>query len=112
MAGGVGDELGAEDLLAAGLSVDGLHGGDAVAVHDDTRGEVAEEEADVLLLADDLLLEFVAEAVDAARAVGGAVADFFDDLSEVPDICRGWCRPWPRRRSRSCRCRRGRNGLG
>ena len=83
MAGGVGHELGAEDLLAAGLDVDGLHGGDAVAVHHDAGGEVAEEETDVLLLADDLFLELVAEAVDAARAVGGAVADLLDHLAEV-----------------------------
>ena len=89
MAGGVGHELGAEDLLAAGLDVDGLDGGDAVAVHGHAGGEVAEEEADVLLLADDLFLEFVAEAVDAARAVRRAVADLLDHLAEVRVLAAG-----------------------
>ena len=83
MAGGVGHELGAEEFFAARLDVDGLHGGDAVAVHDHAGGEVAEEEADVLLLADDLLLEFVAEAVDAAGAVRRTVTDLLDHLAEV-----------------------------
>ena len=89
MAGGVSHELGAEDLLAAGLDVDGLDGGDAAAVHHDAGGEVPEEEADVLLLADDLLLELVAETVDAARAVGRAVADLFDHLAEVRVLAPG-----------------------
>ena len=83
MAGGVGHELGAEEFFAARLDVDGLDGGDAVAVHHDAGGEVAEEEADVLLLADDLFLEFVAEAVDAARAVRRTVTDLLDHLAEV-----------------------------
>ena len=83
VAGGVGHELGAEEFGAAGLDVDGLHGGDAVAVHDHAGGEVAEEEADVLLLADDLLLELVAEAVDAAGAVRRTVTDLLDHLAEV-----------------------------
>ena len=89
MTGGVGHELGAEDLLAAGLDVDGLDGGDAVAVHGHAGGEVAEEEADVLLLADDLFLEVVAEAVDAARAVRRAVADLLDHLAEVRVLAAG-----------------------
>ena len=50
---------------------------------------MAEEEADVLLLADDLFLELVAEAVDAAGAVGRAVADLFDDLAEVRVLAAG-----------------------
>jgi hypothetical protein len=36
-----------------------------------------------LLLADDLFLELVAEAVDATRAVGRTVADLLDHLAEV-----------------------------
>ena len=83
VAGGVGDKLRTEDALATGLDVDGLDGSDAVAVHDDAGGEVAEEEADILFSTDDLLLKFVAEAIDAARAVRRAVRDFFDDLAEV-----------------------------
>ena len=86
MASGVRHELGAEDLFAAGLDVDGLHGGDAVAVHDHTGREVAEEEGDILFVADDLFLQVVAEAVDAARAVGRTVADFFDHLAEVREL--------------------------
>ena len=87
--GGVRHEFRAEDPLAAGTDVDRLDRGDAVAVHDDAGREVAEEEADVLLGADDLLLELVAEAVDAARAIGGAVRDLLDDLAEVRVLAAG-----------------------
>ena len=89
MASGVGHELGAEDLFAAGLDVDGLHGGDAIAVHDHTGGEVTEEEGDILFVADDLFLQVIAKAVDAAGAVGRTVADFFDHLAEVRELAAG-----------------------
>ena len=70
MAGGVRHELRAEGLFAAGLDVDGLHGGDTIAVHDHTGGEVPQEEGDILFVANDLFLEVIAKAVDAAGAVG------------------------------------------
>ena len=89
MASGIGHELGAEDLLAAGLDVDGLHGGDTVAIHDHSGGEVPQEEGDILFVANDLFLEVIAKAVDAAGAVGRAVTDFFDHLAEVRELAAG-----------------------